>query len=84
MNRLYFTALYFSMTTITTVGYGDISATNSTERIICVLLHIIGVLCYSLAAGSLTSILVNHDDVVGKSMHKKMILDRIHREHHLP
>ena len=69
------------MTTITTVGYGDITASNTFERFICVLLHIIGVLSYSLAAGSLTSILVNHDDSVGKSLHRKMILDRIHREH---
>lgn len=61
MWELYLMALYFSMTTITTVGYGDISATNTLERILCVFLHIIGVLSYSIAAGSLTSIIENYD-----------------------
>ena len=59
--ELYLMSLYFSMTTITTVGYGDISAKNTAERMICVILHIIGVLSYSLAAGSLTSIIENYD-----------------------
>lgn len=82
--ELYLAAVYFSMTTITTVGYGDISATNVTERIICIFLHIIGVLSYSLAAGSLTSIIENYDTLTNKNMAKKSVLDRLNKEHALP
>ena len=32
--QLYLTSFYFAMTTLTTVGYGDISGQNTTERII--------------------------------------------------
>ena len=84
MGELYLTALYFSMTTITTVGYGDISASNTIERIICIFLHIIGVLSYSLAAGQLTSIIENYDATKSQNMAKKATLDRINTEHRLP
>ena len=84
MGELYLTALYFSMTTITTVGYGDIGATNTIERIICIFLHIIGVLSYSLAAGQLTSIIENYDASKSKNVARKATLDRINTEHKLP
>ena len=50
--ELYGVSTYFTMTTITTVGYGDISGTTTIEKIICIFLHLIGVLSYSFAAGS--------------------------------
>jgi len=55
--QLYLASFYFAMSTLTTVGYGDISGNNTAERIICIFLHLIGVISYSIAAGSLTSIL---------------------------
>lgn len=58
---LYFSAFYFTVTTITTVGYGDISAYNTVERIICIVLMITGVISFSFASGSLSSILSNYD-----------------------
>lgn len=33
---LYITAFYFAVTTIATVGYGDIRGTNFGERIYCI------------------------------------------------
>jgi hypothetical protein len=41
---LYISALYFSITTITTVGYGDIAGFSTNERIFCILLMIGGVI----------------------------------------
>ena len=57
MGQLYITSFYFSVTTITTVGFGDISGTSTPERWICLILHLVGVLSYSFAAGSLTNII---------------------------
>ena len=63
MSEMYLTSFYFAVTTITTVGYGDISGTNTPERWICFILHLIGVLSYSFASGSLTTIISNYDIV---------------------
>jgi voltage-gated potassium channel Kch len=55
--ELYITALYFTVTTITTVGYGDISGTNTTERLVSIFLMILGVVFFSFSTGALTSII---------------------------
>jgi hypothetical protein len=63
MGGLYLTSFYFAVTTITTVGYGDISGNSTPERLICLALHLIGVLSYSFASGSLTTIIQNYDTI---------------------
>jgi hypothetical protein len=50
-------AFYWTVTTITTVGYGDISAYNVEERIFCSIIMIIGVFLYSYTIGSLSTLL---------------------------
>lgn len=50
----YLFALYFTVTTITTVGYGDISANNPLEQWFCIFIMIIGVIGFSLATSTLT------------------------------
>lgn len=49
------------MTTIATVGYGDISAETTEERIFCIGLMIIGVIAFTFISGALSSILSNYD-----------------------
>ena len=64
--KLYLVSLYFTITTITTVGYGDISATNSTERVFCILIMLMGVIGFSFATGVLSSIIQNYDALDSK------------------
>lgn len=52
---LYLTSIYFTITTITTVGYGDFHAVSFTEKMINIIIMIIGVLGFSYASGSFTS-----------------------------
>ena len=59
--ELYLTSFYFTTTTITTVGYGDMSGNTSTEKLFCIMIMIIGVISFSLASASLTSLLSNYD-----------------------
>ena len=58
---LYVASFYFSVPTIVTVGYGDITGISSTEKIIAVFLMIIGVIAFSFATGALSSIIANMD-----------------------
>lgn len=53
----YLISFYFTVTTITTVGYGDISASSNGEKYFCILIMIIGVVSFSVLSGSLANIL---------------------------
>lgn len=54
---LYCLSIYWSITTITTVGYGDISGTNNYERIFCSFIMVIGVILFNVAQGQLGSLM---------------------------
>ena len=45
------------MTTISTVGYGDISGTNDYERGTCCVLMVLGVTFFSIASGTFTNLI---------------------------
>ena len=60
--QTYMIALYFVSTTVTTVGYGDINPINDIERVLCIILLFIGVMTFSFASGSLSSIITNYDN----------------------
>jgi voltage-gated potassium channel Kch len=51
--EMYICSSYFIVTTTATVGYGDISASTSIERLFCMVLMLIGVACFTFLAGSL-------------------------------
>ena len=64
---LYVTAVYYTVTTISTVGYGDISGNNNTERIICIFLMITGVFFFSFSSGNFTLLISNYEQVNAKT-----------------
>jgi hypothetical protein len=59
--ELYITAFYFTVTTLVTVGYGDITAYSVEEKLLCIILMLIGVISFSFATGALASIITSHD-----------------------
>ena len=54
-DELYLTSFYFTITTITTVGYGDWSANTFLEKIVAIIIMFIGVIAFSFASGTLTN-----------------------------
>ncbi len=58
---IYVTSIYFTVTTVLTVGYGDICAFNNTEKIFCMGLMIFGVISFSFATGALSTIIQSID-----------------------
>jgi len=79
-SALYCVAMYWTITTITTVGYGDIEGTNDLERIFCSIIMIIGVILFSLANGALASIVENGDDASGEKLE---VINQAHKNFRL-
>ena len=83
-SQLYAKSFYWTITTITTVGYGDISGSNATEWVFCSLMMIIGVISFSFANGSLASILANYDEQNAELQEKVNILNKVYKQYYLP
>lgn len=77
---LYIYGFYWAVTTLTTVGYGDITAYSIKEYIICCMVMIIGVFLYSYTIGSLTNLLSNIDSRKAKLNKKLDILNNLARD----
>ena len=84
VNERYWISVYFTITTITTVGYGDISGSNMTERLFCIFLMISGVVAFSYATGMLTQIMANLDSQNAKYKEQILILNKIYNTYEFP
>ena len=69
----YFEALYWAIMTLTTVGYGDISAGNMTEMIYSSIIMIIGAIVYAIILGHVTAAVQTLDSA------KQPLLDKLER-----
>lgn len=58
---LYILSCYFTITTVSTVGYGDVSPCSIYERLFCILLMIVGACAFTFVSGALSSIISNYD-----------------------
>lgn len=80
----YLTAFYFTVTTITTVGYGDISGSTKTEKVFCIIIMVVGVIAFSVASGSLASIITSYDTKNAKLEIRLQKLKKMYKDYSLP
>ena len=59
--ELYLTSVYFAVTTLTTVGYGDVTPHTDNELVLCMIWMMFGVGFYSFVVGTLSSVLTSMD-----------------------
>jgi hypothetical protein len=59
--RIYLSAFYFCLTTMTTVGFGDTHPRNDSERGMAICLEVMGGLFYAYIVGSLTALITQGD-----------------------
>lgn len=57
----YIRSVYWSLTTITTVGYGDIAPRTDSERVFAMFMMLVGVASYGYLIGNMSSLLSNLD-----------------------
>jgi hypothetical protein len=81
--ELYITSFYFTVTTLMTVGYGDITAYSIPEKIVCIFLMLIGVVAFSFATGYISSIITNQDSVEARMNEKMGTLEILRDEYGL-
>lgn len=77
---LYIIAFHWTLTTVTTVGYGDVVATTVIERIFSLFIMSFGVLFYSAAIGALTSLVSKLDAKTAGVTQKLQSLKLIKKE----
>ena len=78
---LYLTSFYFTITTITTVGYGDFSAKTFTEKIVCIFIMLAGVIGFAMASGAVTNYIDQVDEQNVAFEEKMSVLNRLFESH---
>lgn len=84
VSEQYLTSVYFTVTTITTVGYGDISGGSRSEKIFCIFIMLIGVMSFSFFSGSLASLIQFYDCQNAKYREQLSLLNKLFKEYKLP
>jgi ankyrin repeat protein/CRP-like cAMP-binding protein len=79
----YVTTLYWSVVTFTTVGYGDFSPVNSAEQIADMIYMLLNIILHSWIIGSITLLIVKHDQKTGVYRDTLQALDQYSSMHSL-
>lgn len=74
--RKYLHSLYFTTTTIFTVGFGDITPGNEIEYLLTIILIIFGIGFYSFSIGTITTILVNINNIKNAKLKNYLIIHK--------
>ena len=69
----YIASLYWAFSTLTTVGYGDISAVTVGEQLYSMLMMLLGVSWYAYVVGSMSTIMTSFD------RQNKMVREKLER-----
>ena len=66
----YITSYYFALTTLTTVGYGDISPQTNVERVFIIIVMLVGAIIYASIFGNMAALIQSFDSAAGRYREK--------------
>lgn len=72
------------VTTVCTVGYGDLNPLTLYERIFCMVLMVTGVSSFTFVSGALSSIISNYDQRQAELQEKLLQLNKLRLYYKLP
>ena len=81
--ELYVTSFYYIVTTMSTVGYGDISGGTTLERIYCISLMLTGVIAFNLISGALGALITNYDSSQAALQEKLLFLNNLRTKYRI-
>lgn len=82
--HVYTTALYWSVMTITSIGYGDIYPVRNEEYMVCILCMLLGGVLWAYIIGSLCGVMANGDPVESDFESNMDLLNAMLRDARVP
>ncbi|MBI2966905.1 MAG: ion transporter [Bacteroidetes bacterium] len=82
--RNYIRALYWTTTTMTTIGYGDISPVNNIQTVFTMFIQLLGAGMYGFLIGNIASLLANIDIARAQFREKLQKLNIFMNYHNIP
>ena len=75
--ELYFIGIYYIITTVTTVGYGDLTCVTPKEKVFGIIVEIVGIVAYSYVLTSISNYVRSKKDAEEEYFKKYKILQEI-------
>lgn len=83
LEEKYLASVYWTVTTLCTIGYGDVTPASDVERAVVVFVELAGVFFYSYTIGTITSLMADMDKKKAKLDAKLIILQDIAKKYNL-
>lgn len=80
----YVMGLYWTVTTLTTVGYGDMTPVSSFARIYTMFVMLVGVVMYGLVIGNISTMMINHKAHKNRQREKMVELANFLKDYKIP
>ncbi len=75
--NLYFIGIYYLLTTVTTVGYGDLTCSTPNEKIFGIIIEIVGIVAYSYILTAISNYVKSKSDQREEYFKKYQVLEDI-------
>ena len=80
----YTAAVYWALTTMTSVGYGDIVPLTNIERYYTIFVQLLGAICTAVIFGNVGAALISHENALAKNSERVQTINEILDFHDLP
>lgn len=80
----YISSVYWAVSTMTTVGYGDITAVRIEEKIIASLTMVLGSSMFAYMMGSVATLIANGNELQARMTRRMLAVDRFVKLKRIP
>ena len=80
----YTASMYWALTTMSTIGYGDIKSITNLERVVSIIIMLVGSVIFGIVVGGMTNVLEQINSVRARATEKKDYVKAMLRERAIP